>query len=192
MLQPEAQPAATAGPFIALRDATDADMARVREIYAYYVTNSTSSFELAAPSVDEMRRRRLAVLEQGLPFIVAEVDGVIQAYGYASPFRSRPGYRFAVEDSVYVAKGMNGKGFGRAILDELIRRCTAIGKRQMLAVIGHLGSDVNEASLALHQRAGFVRVGHLKSVGYKLGQWVDAIIMQRALGEGMSTPPRDD
>lgn len=91
-----------------------------------------------------------------------------------------------------VAKGMNGKGFGRAILDELIRRCTAIGKRQMLAVIGHLGSDVNEASLALHQRAGFVRVGHLKSVGYKLGQWVDAIIMQRALGEGMSTPPRDD
>jgi phosphinothricin acetyltransferase len=126
-----------------------------------------------------MAARRTAVLERGLPYIVAELDGAVVGYSYASAFRPRPAYRFAVENSVYVDESLHGRGIGRALLDALIARCAAGPWRQMIAVIG---DSANAASIGLHTRAGFRHVGTLRQVGYKLERWADVVLMQREIG----------
>jgi phosphinothricin acetyltransferase len=168
-----------------VRDAAEMDMSRVQAIYAYHVLHGTGSFEEIPPDTEEMLSRRAAVLKLGLPFLVAELDGEILGYSYAMSHRARAAYRHTVEDSVYVANGLESRGIGRALLSMLIARCEAGPWRQMLAVIG--GSD-NKGSVALHRRLGFEHAGTLRSVGFKFGRWVDTVLMQRALGEGDSTP----
>jgi L-amino acid N-acyltransferase YncA len=121
-----------------------------------------------------------------LPYVVVEIGGKIGGYAYAGPYRARPAYRYAVEDSVYVAPDCAGKGAGRLALSTVIDRCTQAGFRQMVAVIGDSG---NEASIALHERLGFRRAGVLTAVGFKLGRWVDSVLMQRALGPGDKSLP---
>lgn len=132
--------------------------------------------------------RRAAVLEAGLPYIVAEVGGDVVGYSYATAYRPRPAYRFTVEDSIYVAHGRGGQGIGSALLTELIARCEAGPWRQMIAVIGD--SD-NAGSLALHRRHGFAPAGVLHDVGFKFGRWVDSVLMQRPLGPGAGALPGD-
>ncbi len=108
-------------------------------------------------------------------------------YAYAAPYRLRPAYDYTVEDSIYVDRDALGRGVGRRLLERLVGDCAAAGYRQMLAVIGDSG---NQASIALHEACGFTRVGLLPSVGFKLGRWVDSVLMQRPLGAGDATPPR--
>jgi phosphinothricin acetyltransferase len=163
-----------------IRDATETDMAAIRDIYAHHVLHGLATFEESAPDVDEMIRRLGAARDAGYPYLVAERDGTIAGYSYASQYRPRPAYRFTVEDSVYVAEGMSGHGIGTALLTELIARCEAGPWQQMIAVIGNSG---NAGSIALHEKFGFTHVGTLKSVGFKLGQWVDTVLMQRPIGE---------
>ncbi len=134
----------------------------------------------------EMARRRAAILDAGYPYLVAEGDGRLLGYAYASAYRPRPGYRFAVENSVYVAPGAVRAGTGRALLEALIARCTAQGFRLMVAVIG---DSANAASIGLHERAGFTRAGLLPAIGWKHGRWVDSVLMTRPLGAGATTPP---
>lgn len=169
-----------------VRDAREADMAAVQEIYAHHVLHGLASFEEAPPSAAEMIGRRQAVLELGLPYLVAEMDGRVVGYSYASSYRPRPAYRHTIEDSVYVRDGLAGHGVGRALLGMLIRRCERGPWRQMLAVIG---DSANAGSIALHRSLGFAMVGPLRAVGFKHGQWVDTILMQRALAAGSSTLP---
>jgi phosphinothricin acetyltransferase len=171
---------------ILVRDATIADMGSVRTIYAHHVLHGLATFEEVPPSADELLARREAVLQLGLPFLVAELESSVVGYSYATSYRPRPAYRYTIEDSVYVAEGLGGRGFGTALLDALIARCESGPWRQMLAVIGNSG---NEGSIALHRRLGFQPVGTLQAVGFKLGRWVDTVLMQRALGEGQSAPP---
>ena len=171
---------------VVVRDATEADMAAVREIYAHYVLHGLATFEEVPPSVAELLSRRAFVLGLGLPYLVAEMDGRVVGYSYATTYRPRPAYRYTVEDSVYVAQGLGGHGIGSALLGSLIARCEAGPWRQMLAVIGNSG---NAGSIALHARLGFETVGTLTSVGFKLGQWVDTVLMQRPLGSGDATLP---
>ncbi len=171
-----------------IRDATDSDMDGVRAVYAHYVTSSLATFEEVPPSAEDMTRRRAGVLEAGLPWLVAELDGQIAGYAYAGPYRLRPAYRFTVEDSIYVADGFSGQGIGGALLAELVRRCEAGPWRQMVAVIGN---SRNEACVALHRALGFSSTGTLNAVGFKFGQWVDTVLMQRPLGEGEWSLPRD-
>jgi phosphinothricin acetyltransferase len=159
-----------------LRDAQDNDMAAIQAIYAHHVTHGLASFEETPPDLEEMRRRRTDILAGGLPYVVVEIGGKIGGYAYAGPYRARPAYRYAVEDSVYVAPDCAGKGAGRLALSTVIERCTQAGFRQMVAVIGDSG---NEASIALHERLGFRRAGVLTAVGFKLGRWVDSVLMQR-------------
>ncbi len=173
-------------PDILVRAAVDADMDAVRDIYAHEVLNGVASFEEAAPDVTEIRRRRADVLRLGLPYLVAEVGGAVAGYSYASTYRARSGYRFTVENSVYVAAGLHGSGVGRALLAELIRRCEAGPWRQMVAVIG---DSANLASIRLHERHGFRAVGVLDQVGFKFGRWVDSVLMQRALAAGAGGTP---
>ena len=117
---------------------------------------------------------------------MAELDRNVVGYAYASPYRARSAYRFTVEDSVYLEPGTYGKGIGRALLSELIARCERLGYAQMIAVIG---DSANLASVNLHAAFGFVRVGTLRSVGFKFGRWVDSVLMQRPLGPGDGTAP---
>jgi L-amino acid N-acyltransferase YncA len=171
---------------VRIRMATEADIAAVQEIYAYYVTHTTASFEDDAPTVAEMTARFQKVQARGLPYLVATKGKHVIGYAYASPFRDRSGYRYTVEDSIYVAKEALGRDVGNALMSELIARCTALGFRQMIAVIG---DSTNAASLALHSRHGFFVVGALSSTCFKFGRWVDAVLMQRILGEGDTTLP---
>jgi phosphinothricin acetyltransferase len=171
---------------IVVRDATAADMTAVQRIYAHYVLQGLATFEEAAPTVEDLVGRRAAVLSQGLPYLVAESDGQIVGYSYATFYRPRPAYRHTIENSVYVEEGLGGRGIGRALLAALIARCDDGPWRQMIAVIG---DSANAASVALHARLGFQPVGTLHGVGFKLGRWVDTVLMQRPLGPGSATPP---
>ena len=171
---------------IAIRDATDADMAAVQQIYAHHVLHGLASFEEQPPFTDELMIRRQALLDIGLPYLVAERHGEVVGYAYAGMYRPRAAYRFTVENSVYVAANQEGSGVGSALLKVLIERCEQGPWRQMLAVIGDSG---NAASIALHRRMGFRVVGTFEAVGFKHGRWVDSVLMQRALGQGADTPP---
>jgi L-amino acid N-acyltransferase YncA len=171
-----------------VRPSAPADIEFVRAIYAHAVQHGSSSFELGAPDVQEMARRRGDVLAKGLPWLVAEQDGRVLGYAYASPFRPRPAYRFALEDSIYIAPGAQGRGVGRALLAELLARCQAAGARQMLAVIG---DSASHGSIGLHRALGFRHCGVLPAVGWKFGHWLDVVLMQRALGPGDGRPALD-
>jgi L-amino acid N-acyltransferase YncA len=171
---------------VRVRAASEADMAAVRDIYAHYVLHSLATFEEAPPTLEEMLARRSASVELGLPYLVAEARGEILGFAYAAAYRARPAYRFTIEDSVYVAEGMSGRGIGSALLGELIARCERGHWRQMLAVVG---DSANAGSIALHRRFGFELVGTLRSVGFKFGRWVDTPILQRALAAGDGLTP---
>lgn len=170
-----------------IREVTERDLSAVREIYARHVLHGLASFEEVPPSIDELRARWLAVRDAGLPYLAADVDGRLNGYAYAFAYRTRPAYRYTVEDSIYVAPGFMGRGVGSALLRALIERCEPGPWRQMLAIIGDSG---NGASIALHRRHGFELVGTLRSVGFKLGRWVDTVLMQRTLGVGDQRPPQ--
>jgi L-amino acid N-acyltransferase YncA len=173
-------------PSILVRDARPEDMPVLQAIYAHHVLNSVGTFEEVPPDLAEMNRRREEIQARGFPYVAAERDGVVKGYAYCNSFRPRSAYRFTVEDSVYVAPDAVGQGFGRAALREVIRRATALGMRQMVAVIG---DSANSASIHMHETLGFSRQAVLRAVGFKLGRWVDAVIMQLALGGGDDTPP---
>ena len=153
-------------------------MAAVLDIYAHHVLNSLATFEETPPTLEEMLARRSASVELGLPYLVAEAGGKIMGFAYAGAYRARPAYRFTIEDSVYVADGLSGRGIGSALLGELIAACERGPWRQMLAVVG---DSANAGSIVLHRRFGFELVGTLRSVGFKLGRWIDTPILQRAL-----------
>lgn len=172
---------------LVIRDAREADMARIQRIYAHHVLHGIASFEEEAPTIEQMLARRRDVLRQGLPFLAAELDGAVIGYSYAAAYRARSGYRHTIEDSVYLADGLAGHGVGRALLAALIERCELGPWRQMIAVIGDSG---NQASIRLHSKLGFKLAGTLRSVGFKLGRWVDSVLMQRELGPGDAAPPR--
>lgn len=158
----------------------------ITAIYAEAVVHGTASWELEPPDVAEMARRMAAVQAQGYPYFVALTGATVAGYAYASAYRPRPGYRFTVEDSVYVAPGWQGLGIGRRLLAAVIDATSALGYRQMIAVIGDSG---NAASIALHAALGFTHAGLLRSIGFKHGRWLDGVLMQRALGEGDATLP---
>jgi phosphinothricin acetyltransferase len=171
---------------VVLRDATVDDAPAIAAIYAEHVLHGTASFELVPPAAPEMADRMAALLDEGYPWLVACAGRRILGYAYAGPYRPRPAYRHTVEDSVYLAPDAQRRGIGGALLAQLIDRCTARGHRQMVAVIGDAD---NAPSIALHARAGFAPAGCLARVGWKLGRWLDVVLMQRSLGDGHRTAP---
>jgi phosphinothricin acetyltransferase len=172
----------------ALRAATAGDIPAIAAIYGPAVLTGTASFELEPPDEAEMLRRYRAVVDGGYPYFVAELGGRVVGYAYANAYRTRPAYRFSVEDSIYIAPDAQGQGVGRALLAALIDTCTAQGFRLMLAVIG---DSMQFASIQLHRRAGFTFCGTIHSVGYKFDRWLDSVIMQLPLGDGDRTAPAE-
>ena len=162
-----------------VRASTEADVARCAEIYGHHVVHGTASFELEPPDLAEMKRRRAAVLDLGLPHLVAEREGRVLGYAYAGNWRPRPAYKYSVEDSIYIAHDAIGQGVGKALLPVLIDHCTRLGKKQMVAVIG---DSAQTPSIRLHAACGFEMVGTLKNIGFKFDRWLDSVLMQRTLG----------
>jgi L-amino acid N-acyltransferase YncA len=174
-----------------IRMANPDDAGAVRAIYAHEVETAFASYEYEPPDVDEMRRRMAAILGAGYPWLIAEFEGHLAGYAYASSFRSRAGYRWTVENTVYVHQDHHRRGIGRALMLALIERCTTLGFRQMIAVIG---DGANAGSIALHRSLGFQHIGTFPGIGYKAvghlpGRWLDNVQMQRPLGPGAGQPP---
>jgi len=168
-----------------IRTASSADLPAITAIYGHHVLHGRGSFELDAPDLTEMSRRQADVLAKNLPYLVASQGEQVLGFAYANAFRPRPAFRFLAEDSVYIHPEHAGQGLGRALLAELMRRCEALGIRQMLAVIG---DSANAGSIGLHRSLGFEHAGNLKASGWKHGQWLDTVFMQKALGAGSTTP----
>ena len=169
-----------------IRPATEADIPAIAAIYAAEVRDFVNTYEYEPPDEAEMLRRMRAVVEGGYPYLAAELDGKVVGYAYAGSFRARAAYRWVVENSVYVAAGMQGKGIGAALLQRLIAECEARDFRQMIAVSGE---PTNAASIRLHERFGFVRLATMPGIAWKHGRWLDTVFMQRPLGPGKAEPP---
>ncbi|HZX79418.1 MAG TPA: GNAT family N-acetyltransferase [Lysobacter sp.] len=162
-----------------IRPALAADLAAIRRIYVHEVEHGTATYEWAVPDADEMTRRWRAIVDGGHPYLVAERDGRVAGYAYASAYRAREGYRWTVEDSLYVDLAFRGRGIGHALLSALIARCEALGYRCMVAVIG---DATNRASIALHERLGFRIAGRFPALGRMQGRWLENVQMLRSLG----------
>jgi L-amino acid N-acyltransferase YncA len=169
-----------------LRNATIADIPAVAAIYRESVINGTASYEIDPPTEAEMATRFSGITGMGYPYLAAVDEvGMLVGYAYTSAFRTRPAYRWMVEDSIYLAPRSRGLGIGRALLAALLERSAALGFRQMVAVIG----GAHPASVALHRAAGFFETGLLIGTGYKHGRWLDTVLMQKALGDGNGSHP---
>ena len=173
-------------PNVLLRPAQASDLAPITRIYEQAVRYGTASFEIEPPDEPEMARRFERLRVAGYPYLVAEHDGALAGFAYAGPYRSRPAYRWTVEDSIYIAPLAHGRGIGRALLERLLTEAQESGFRQMIAVIG---DSANTASIELHRVLGFRLVGTFDNVGFKFGRWLDSVLMQRTLGEGATTAP---
>ena len=170
---------------VRLRRASSDDAAAIAAIYAPYVTDSAVSFETEAPDAASMRAR----IEAGgdlYPWLIAEEEGAPLGYAYASAFRARPAYRYAVETSVYLAAGAQGRGIGRTLYAALIRTLEAQGFAQAIGAV----TLPNDASVRLHEALGFEQAGVYRQVGYKLGAWHDVGLWQRPLAP-VANPPRE-
>lgn len=159
-------------------DTVPSDIAQITAIYGEAVNNGTASWEYDPPNANEMQSRFDGIIAGGFPHIVAKIGSKVAGYAYANSYRTRIGYRFCVEDSIYVDPHFHGKGIGCLLLQKLIGECTARGFKQMVAVIG---DAENHASIRLHEKCGFVHVGRLQKIGYKFDKWLDSVIMQRDL-----------
>lgn len=170
---------------LSVRPAIPADAAAIADIYAYHVAHGTASFDTVPRTETETSAKIADCGERGWPFLVAEREGEVVGYAYATQFRDRPAYRSTCENSIYIAPAHMGEGIGRTLLAALIDAAERAEFRQMVAVIG----GAEPASVALHRGAGFVEAGRMRSVGRKLGRWLDTLYMQKALGAGDTRPP---
>lgn len=169
-----------------IRAARTEDLPAISAIYADAVAHLTSTFDLEPPSDIAMTYSFAAIAGAGYPWLVAERDGKVTGYAYAAPARARLGWRWTLEDSIYVANDARGLGIGKALLSALIAQAEAQGFRQIIAAIG---DSQNAASIALHQSVGFVDAGIYRGVGHKHGRWLDVVLMQKTLGAGDASPP---
>jgi phosphinothricin acetyltransferase len=162
---------------VIVRDAEETDLPAILEIYNAAVLNETSIWNDDISDLDDRRAWWQAQTASGFPVYVADVDGAVSGYGTFSEFRAHQGYRFTVEHSIYVSASVQRRGVGSVLLTRLIAEARRMGKH---AMIGGIASD-NLASLALHQRFGFVETGRMPQVGFKFGRWLDLVFMQKLL-----------
>src|SRR5260221_2946720 len=169
-----------------IRAAAAADLPAITEIYEHAVGYGTATFELIPPDLDEMTRRYDVLMDGGFPYLVAALDRRVVGSDYAGAYRSRPAYRFTVENSVYLQPAIHRRGIGLQLLQRLITESEQRGYRQMIAVVG---DSANAGSIGVHTKCGFQMIGTHPDVGFKFGRWLDTLMMQHALGEGATTLP---
>src|SRR5215469_5254412 len=159
-----------------IRPATESDLVAINDIYNHYVLHSTCTYQ-EEPELIEDRRRWFSHHGEKHPVIVAVTEGRVAGWGSLSAFHARSAYRHTVENSIYVHHEQHRRGIGSLLLEDLIARCRNLGHRVIIAGI----DGEQAASVALHTKFGFEKVGHLKKVGFKFGRWLDVIYMQLSL-----------
>jgi L-amino acid N-acyltransferase YncA len=169
-----------------IRPSADQDVPAITAIYGHHVLHGTGTFETTPPTEADMAARRADVLGKGLPYLVAEEDGKLLGFAYCQWFKPRPAYRFSAEDSIYLHPDAAGRGLGKELLARLAQEAETVGIRKLIAVIGDSG---NAGSIGVHRSLGFRPAGQFTSCGWKFGRWLDIVLMEKALGDGDSTPP---
>lgn len=171
---------------VLVRPSRDDDVEPMLAIYRRHIRRGVEAGveDTGSPQPDDLRDRRKNLRNRRLPHLVATRGGEVVGYAYVVPFRKRPAYRFAVKHSIYVHHEHLGRGIGRLLMQALIDACAAAGFRQM---IGYIDAE-NTASLTLHERFAFARVGLLPGVAYRYGRWCDSVMVQRSLGAGATQP----
>lgn len=164
---------------ITIRKATSADVQAMVDIYNHYVVDTIISFEETPIAAEDLTQRLRNVLESDLPWLVAERNGQLLGYAYATKWKERHAYRFSVEVTAYVAPGMARQGIGSQLYDHLL---PALKHKNIHAAMGGI-SLPNEASIALHEKHGFKKVAHFKEVGYKFDRWIDVGYWQLVLSQ---------
>ncbi len=174
-------------PQVLVRHSRDSDVEAMLTIYRHHIRRGIedSVDDSGTPEPDDLRDRRKNLRNTRLPHLVATCGGEVVGYAYVVLFRKRPAYRYTVKHSIYVHREHLGRGVGRQLLQELIDTCAAAGFRQ---IIGYIDAD-NTASLAIHDKFGFQRVGRLPGVAYRYGRWADTVMVQRSLAAGSTEPP---
>jgi phosphinothricin acetyltransferase len=180
-------PAMANEPQVLVRHSRDSDVEAMLTIYRHHIRRGIedSVDDSGTPEPDDLRDRRKNLRNTRLPHLVATCGGEVVGYAYVVLFRKRPAYRYTVKHSIYVHREHLGRGVGRQLLQELIDTCAAAGFRQ---IIGYIDAD-NTASLAIHDKFGFQRVGLLPGVAYRYGRWADTVMVQRSLAAGSTEPP---
>ncbi len=171
---------------LSVRDAEAGDIAALHAIYSHHVLHGLGTFDEVPPTLADFEAKWRASQEHRLSWLVAIDNGAVVGFAYASLFRPRRGYRYTVEDSVYIRDDYRKRGVGSALLAPLLARCEALGVRQVVAVIG---DSANTGSIRLHAKHGFRQAGTVAGAGFKFGRWVDIVLMQRALNGGASGVP---
>ena len=159
-----------------IRQVQDKDIARITEIYNWYILNTTITFEIEAISSLEMKKRIQEKVEK-YDWLVGEFNQEIIGYAYYGSFRPRPAYNHTVESTIYLAQESIGKGFGKPLYSELTQLAKERGFRELIGVI----ALPNKGSTLLHQKLGFEETGVLKKVGYKFDQYIDVGIWQKSM-----------
>lgn len=172
---------------VAIRPSRDDDVEAMLAIYRHHIRHGIEEGvdDNGLPQPDDLRERRKNLRNRRFPHLVATHGDDVLGYAYVVLFRKRPAYRYTVKHSIYVHHAHLGRGVGRLLMHALIDACAAAGFRQM---IGYIDAD-NSASLGLHEKFGFSRVGLLPGVAYRYGRWADSVLVQRSLGAGSTVPP---
>jgi len=160
---------------VTLRTATTDDCRQIAEIYQHYVEHTVITFDYESPSPQDWDRKRSSIIERRRPFLVAVEDGSVLGFAYLAEFRTKQAYDWTTEDTIYLRPDATGRGLGSTLLRALLTDLDPTSVRRIIAVIAVIESD---ASIKLHERAGFVDAGTLRRVGFKHDRWVDCVLMQ--------------
>ncbi|QIB69067.1 N-acetyltransferase [Aminipila butyrica] len=176
---------------LSIRLAQRADAKDLLKIYEPYVTGTAITFEYEVPSVSEFADRISNTLKR-YPYLVAVEAGQIIGYAYASPFKSRAAYDWAVETTVYLDVNVRGKGFGKQLylaLEDALKKQNIINLYACIAYASSSDAHLSNASAIFHEHLGYTQVGYFTKCGYKFDTWYDMIWMEKMLNEHSANPP---
>ncbi len=160
-----------------IRKVTPQDAGEVSAIYNYYIEQTTITFEESCLSASDLSARIEDLTSQNYPWLVYQKDGRVVGYAYAAPWRTRSAYRFTVESAVYVDRSIVGIGIGSQLYEKLFEELAKNGFKTVLSLI----SLPNQQSVRMHEKFGFLPVGHHREVGFKFDQWIDVGVWQLML-----------
>jgi len=167
---------------ITLRFAAPSDAASLLEIYRPYVENTTISLEYDVPTEAEFERR-IRKFSAEFPYIICEIDGKIAGYAYAHRYKERFGYRFSAETTVYLDESYRGMGIGKRLYGAIFELLTLMEYKNLYAIV----TGENTSSIDFHKAMGFTEVGREHNNGFKLGRWVDVVLLEKQIGEHPNT-----
>ncbi|SUD47457.1 N-acyltransferase YncA [Nocardia otitidiscaviarum] len=176
-------PAVLAPADLLVRDARPSDLPEILVIHNHAIAETTAIWDTELADLGERTAWFQARTDAGCPILVAEIDGAVAGYASYGQFRPKSGYRFSVENSVYVSDRFHRRGVATALMSELLARARRGGVHAMIAAI----ESGNTTSIALHEKFGFAIVGQLPEVGHKFGRWMDLTLMQLVLGDGVTS-----